>query len=126
MKVGLISLGGPSSKDILKKCKDYFSKTKDLNIKEIETHMTFNGLHINYQGRPLEHFDCLYIRGSYKYALLKKSITLAKSIFEKIIQKPSNNYAQVAFDLFPLLKNPPDRSTTQSSDGKLIWLQKRS
>jgi len=79
MKLGLISLGGPSSKDILKKCKEHFSKTKSIDIREIEVHITSNGLHITYQGKPLEHFDCLYVRGSYKYVSLKKSITLAKN-----------------------------------------------
>ena len=76
LKIGIISLGGKSALKIAEVCKKYFSEVDLLNIKNFE--IQINGeLKILYDEEKLKEYDCLYIRGSYKYALIARSITRA-------------------------------------------------
>src|SRR3989338_2954312 len=86
MNIGIISLEGRSSKEIAKSCKKYFDKVDALNLKEFEVHLTGEGVEVTYQGKPLGDYDCLYIRGSYRYALLQRAITrlLGRNIYMPI------------------------------------------
>lgn len=79
MKLGIISLGGASSLKILEEAKDKFEKVEAINLKQLEIHANSKKLEVLYQGKPLENFDCIYIRGSYRYALLQRSLTRALS-----------------------------------------------
>ena len=72
LKIGIISLGGKSALKIAEVCKKYFSEVDLLNIKNFE--IQINGeLKILYDEEKLKEYDCLYIRGSYKYALIARS-----------------------------------------------------
>lgn len=76
MKIGVISLGGKSSKAIAEECKTYFKDVDMLNLRDFEVQV--NGqVKVAHMQKDLEEYDCLYIRGSYKYALLQRSITRA-------------------------------------------------
>ena len=75
-KLGIISLEGKSAKAIEESSKKYFEKVDMLNIKNFEIQVN-GGINILYDGKPLQKYDCLYIRGSYKYALIARSITRA-------------------------------------------------
>ncbi|MBU0461833.1 MAG: RimK family alpha-L-glutamate ligase [Nanoarchaeota archaeon] len=77
MKVALISLGSLSSKWTIQAMKKYFSKVEDIDIKDLEVNLSSNGAQVLYQGRSLENFDCIYLKGSYKYVRLLTSITSA-------------------------------------------------
>ena len=77
MKLAIISLGGKSSLDILNASKKYFKETKHINIKEIDVQGTSQELTVNYKGKPLEEYDCVLIRGSFRYALLQRAIAMA-------------------------------------------------
>ncbi len=77
MKIAIISLGGKSSLNILEKSKKYFDKADHLNIKEIDVQGTTKELIVNYKGEPLDNYDCVYIRGSFRYALLQRAISMA-------------------------------------------------
>ena len=77
MKACIISLGAKSSKDVAKECKNYFKKVDHLNLKKIRVHVSSKGLRVFYEDKDLEDYDCVYIRGSHKYSLLKRSITSA-------------------------------------------------
>ena len=77
MKLAIISLGGKSSGMVLEEAKKYFTTVDFLNIKDIEVHADSKDIGILYKGTPLEKYDCIYIRGSYKYLLLQRSLTTA-------------------------------------------------
>ena len=77
MKLAIISLESESSKMIAKEAENYFSKVDLLNIKDIEINVNKNTTEVLYRNKPIEKYDCIYCRGSYKYALLLRSITYA-------------------------------------------------
>jgi ribosomal protein S6--L-glutamate ligase len=77
MRLGVISLGGKSSLAIAEDAKQYFDRVDNLNIKEFEVHVSKSGINVAYEKKDLEKYDCLYVRGSYKYALLQRAITRA-------------------------------------------------
>lgn len=69
LKFGLISLGSKSSKWILDEAKNYFEVADQIDLKKIE--VKINGkTTVLYDGQPLKDYDCLYMRGSYKYSTL--------------------------------------------------------
>ena len=75
MKLAVISLGGQSSKSIAEESRSYFSSVSELSIRSIEVHTTLNGSQVLCDAEPLPPFDCVYVRGSYKYALLQQAIS---------------------------------------------------
>jgi ribosomal protein S6--L-glutamate ligase len=77
MKIGIVSLGGESSLQLASACEKYFKKVDLLDIKNFEVHLTDGNVGVTYEKRDLEKYDCLYIRGSFRYALLQRSITRA-------------------------------------------------
>lgn len=77
MKIAIISLGGKSSKMILKEAKKYFQGADLIDIRGIEVDATSKELEVLYKGKPLKKYDCVYVRGSFRYALLQRSITRA-------------------------------------------------
>lgn len=79
MKAAVISLGSKSSKWTVKALKNYIRTVDDLNIKDIEVTLSSKGLEILYKGKPLEEYDCIYAKGSFRYASLLRAITLVGS-----------------------------------------------
>jgi ribosomal protein S6--L-glutamate ligase len=76
MKMAIISLGGRSSRAIAKYCKKYFKKVDELDIRDFEVHLKEDGeYHLGYKGEKIEGYDCIYVRGSYKYLLIQKAIS---------------------------------------------------
>ena len=76
MKCAVISLGSTSSKMLVHALKNYFDPVDHINLKEIEFSISGNEkTHLTYRGKPLSHYDCMYIKGSFRYAMLLKSIT---------------------------------------------------
>lgn len=76
MKIGIISLNGRSSKDIGFYCKKYFDQVDLLDIRDFEIRVN-DELKVIHLEETLKGYDCLYIRGSYKYALTARAITRA-------------------------------------------------
>lgn len=77
MKLAIISLGGRSSKSIAKEARKYFKKVDSINLKDIDVQGATKELIVNCKGEPLEGYDCVYVRGSFKYALLQRAISEA-------------------------------------------------
>lgn len=75
MKFGVISLGGTSGQWILEKAKKYFDECNHINIKELEVRTSKNGREVFYQGEPLSYYDCIYIRGSFRYGMIQQAVT---------------------------------------------------
>jgi len=96
MKAGLISQGSVSSKWTLEKMKKYFEIVEMINIKSIEVKMSVKKLEVLYEGKPLEDYDCVYAKGSFRYAPLLRSITLA--FYEKMYMPIKPNSFTIGHD----------------------------
>jgi len=74
MKLGIITIGGPSAKTIAKRAKEYFDSVELINLKKVSIKSGKNP-EVSYEGKKLQKYDCIYMRGSYKYALLQTAIS---------------------------------------------------
>ncbi len=77
MRFGLISLGGPSSKMIMEEAAKMFDVAEAIQIKNLEVNVSSDGYQVLDSGKPISEYDCIYVRGSYNYALLQRSISYA-------------------------------------------------
>ncbi|MDD5178187.1 MAG: RimK family alpha-L-glutamate ligase [Candidatus Nanoarchaeia archaeon] len=77
MKLAVISLGGKSSIEIVKYAKEYFDEAENIDLRKIAVNITPQGSKVFYEAQPLKEYDCIYIRGSFRYALSQKAITHA-------------------------------------------------
>jgi ribosomal protein S6--L-glutamate ligase len=73
MKAALISLGSVSSQWTAQAMEKYFEQVDMINLKELEVRVG-KGSGIYYNGRELESYDCIYLKGSFRYAHLLRSI----------------------------------------------------
>jgi len=73
----MISLGGKTSLALIEECKKYFGEVHHLNLKNFKVKLTEDGIDVTYSGEKLQEYDCLYVRGSFRYALLQRTITRA-------------------------------------------------
>jgi len=74
IKAAVISLGSVSSKWTVKSMKNYFREVDHLNIKDIDVTLGSGEPEILYKGNPLEDYDCVFIKGSFRYATLSRAI----------------------------------------------------
>lgn len=72
-----MSMGSKSSQMTLVAMKKYFSVVDDINIKNMEVMLGSKELSILYNGEKLQKYDCIYAKGSFRYAPLLRSITTA-------------------------------------------------
>jgi len=93
LKAAVISLGSKSSKWIVKALKKYIRTVDDLNIKDIEVTLSPKGMEILYKGKPLEDYDCIYAKGSFRYAPLLRAITTVAN---------KNSYLPLSPDAFTI------------------------
>ncbi len=86
MKAALISMGSISSKWTVDAMKKYFKVADHIDIKALEVSIGRGG-DILYEGKPLKEYDCIYAKGSHRYANLLRSITtiLSKQCYMPII-----------------------------------------
>jgi len=77
MKAALMSLGSKSSEMTVEAMKKYFSEVKSIDLRNMEVMLGSKELSILYNGKPLQKFDCIYAKGSFRYAPLLRSITTA-------------------------------------------------
>ena len=61
----------------LEAMKKYFDVVDDINIKNIEVTLGSKKLSILYNGKELDKYDCIYAKGSFRYAPLLRCITTA-------------------------------------------------
>ena len=73
MKAALISLGSQSSLLTGEAMKRYFDQVDVLELKKIEIRLGKES-GIFYEGKPLDNYDCVYVKGSFRYAHLLCSI----------------------------------------------------
>ena len=74
MKIGIISLGGKSSRLIAKECSKYFDSVEELDLRKFDVRLINDDTKVKYDGNDLVGFECFYIRGSHRYAFLQGAI----------------------------------------------------
>ena len=79
MRAALISLGSKSSIMTAEAMQKYFNQVDMIQLKNIEVRLGKDGC-ILYEGENLEKYDCVYVKGSFRYANLLCSIA---SMLEK-------------------------------------------
>jgi len=77
MKAALMSLGSKSSVMTVEAMKKYFKIVDHINLKGMEVMLGSKGLSILTEGKELKKYDCIYAKGSFRYAPLLRSITTA-------------------------------------------------
>ena len=73
MRFALISLGSKSSEMLAQAAKNYFDEVHMIDLTQIEVKLGKDG-GIFYQDRPFGDYDCVYVKGSFRYAQLLQSI----------------------------------------------------
>ncbi|MBW2987104.1 ATP-grasp domain-containing protein, partial [Candidatus Woesearchaeota archaeon] len=77
MKAAVISLNSESSRNIYEDMKKYFTEVDHLNLKDIEVILGNKDFEVFYRGKTLKNYDCIYARGSFRYASVLTSLTSA-------------------------------------------------
>ncbi|HLC64681.1 MAG TPA: RimK family alpha-L-glutamate ligase [Candidatus Nanoarchaeia archaeon] len=75
MKGALISLRSKSSIWTISEMRKYFDRVDDINLKEIEVNLSSKEIEVLYKGEALQHYDCIYAKGSFRYADILRTIT---------------------------------------------------
>jgi len=89
LKAAVISLGSTSSKWTIKALKKYIRIVDDINVKDVEVNLSSEKLEILYKGKPLDDYDCVYAKGSFRYATLLRAVSLIASQKSYVPIKPS-------------------------------------
>jgi ribosomal protein S6--L-glutamate ligase len=79
MKAAVISLGSKSSIMVAEAMKKYFDEVDMIQLRDIEVNIGKES-GVFYQGEKLGHYDCVYLKGSFRYAHLLASVA---SMLEK-------------------------------------------
>ncbi|MBR9675482.1 RimK family alpha-L-glutamate ligase [Candidatus Woesearchaeota archaeon] len=74
MKAAMISLGSKSSKWTAEAMRKYFEIVDEINLKKVEVNIGSKEDKILVEGKPIGKYDCVYVKGSYKYAGLLRAI----------------------------------------------------
>ncbi|MBI1970607.1 RimK family alpha-L-glutamate ligase [Candidatus Woesearchaeota archaeon] len=74
MKAAVISLGSISSQWKIAAMKNYFDIVDSLSVRNIEVNLGLSGGIVLHSGEQLKEYDCVYLKGSFRYAALLHSI----------------------------------------------------
>jgi ribosomal protein S6--L-glutamate ligase len=74
LKIGIISMGSKSSSMIIDESKHFFDEVDHIDIRKIEVKID-SKTEVLYDGEPLKNYDCLYMRGSFRYSSLLYAIS---------------------------------------------------
>lgn len=123
-KFGLISLGSVSSKWVLEEAAKLFDVADHIDLRKVEIQIDKKTT-VLYDGEPLEDYDCLYMKGSFKYAVLLFGVS---EIFKNKSYVPIDPNAhimahnkfmtQLLFSSSPSLKMPSTYYTAKISETK--------
>jgi ribosomal protein S6--L-glutamate ligase len=75
MKAAVFSLGSKSSQMTVDAMQLHFEQVDSINLKELEVGLgSETKRRVLYQGKPLPQYDCVYVKGSFRYANFLRSI----------------------------------------------------
>ncbi|MBI5398814.1 RimK family alpha-L-glutamate ligase [Candidatus Woesearchaeota archaeon] len=86
MKAAIISLGSVSSQWTHEALRKYFDVADHLDLRSIEVDLGSKKAEVYYEGKPIKEYDCVYLKGSFKYMQLLQSIAtvLADNVYMPI------------------------------------------
>lgn len=73
LKAAVISMGSKSSQWTIDAMRKYFDVVDNINIKDVEVNIGAKEK-ILVNGKPIEDYDCVYAKGSFRYATLLRAI----------------------------------------------------
>ncbi|MBI4454080.1 RimK family alpha-L-glutamate ligase [Candidatus Woesearchaeota archaeon] len=79
MKAAVISLGSVSSQWTIEAMKTYFKVVDAIDIRGLEVKLGKKEIEILYNNKPLGEYDCIYAKGSFRYAQILRVLTTAYS-----------------------------------------------
>ncbi len=74
MRAAIISLGSKSSLMIVEEMKKVFEVVDMLDIRKIEISIGSKATGILHEGKPIEKYDCVLIKGSFRYSVIQSAI----------------------------------------------------
>jgi len=74
MKAALISGKSKSSQWTLDAMRNYFDEVDHLDVKFLDINFSGKKAEVLYEGKPVPHYDCLLIKGSFRYAQLLRAL----------------------------------------------------
>ncbi len=77
LSAALISMGSVSSQWTLEALRKKFDEVDSLDIREMEVRIGNDGLRVFHRGEPIKRYDCVYTKGSFRYAALLHAIASA-------------------------------------------------
>jgi len=93
LSIALISMGSTSSKWLAEELKEYFTKVDMIDIRSIEVNLGDKDGALLLKGVPLQNYDCVYAKGSFRYSNLLTSISTVL---------PSNTYTPMSAQSFTI------------------------
>jgi ribosomal protein S6--L-glutamate ligase len=75
MKAAIISLGSTSSKWTAEAMEKYFDSVDLIDLKGIEVNLSSGKSIVLYDGKPLNDYDCILAKGSFRYAQTLRAVT---------------------------------------------------
>ena len=94
MRGAIISLGSVSSQMVGEAMKKYFDEVDMLNIKFLEVRLGKDS-GIFYKGEAIQNYDCIYLKGSFRYANLLRSVSALLEGKVPYMPLPSNSFTIV-------------------------------
>lgn len=97
MKAAVISLGSKSSLWTIEELKKYFDEVDNINLKDIEISVGNDNV-VLYKGKPLPNYDCVYAKGSFKYAPILRAAS--QDLFDECYMPIAPDAFSVVHDKF--------------------------
>lgn len=85
LRAAILSLGSESSEWTGDAMRKYFAEVDELDIRKIDINISGKSAEILYEGKPIHDYDCVYVKGSFRYAQLLQTLT---SILERKCYMP--------------------------------------
>jgi ribosomal protein S6--L-glutamate ligase len=77
MKAAIVSQGSVSSQWTFEAMKNYFDEVANVNLNSMDVRLCKTGIEVLNENKPMGEFDCIYAKGSFRYAQLLTAITKA-------------------------------------------------
>ncbi len=75
MNAAIISLGSGSSMMTLNEMEKYFDEVDHLDIRNMDVNLESKKIKILYDNKPIKQYDCIYAKGSFRYASILQVVT---------------------------------------------------
>ena len=96
MKAALISMGSKSSLLTIEAMKKYFEQVDNIDLRNVEVMLNGRELKTLWNGKSMEGYNCIYAKGSFRYAQLLRSITT--NFYDSVYMPLNPNAFTIAHD----------------------------